>query len=96
MFYKQRGLWWSCSEFPSSLRRELRRDSLGRSRLGITNYVVTFFRRNFRNYDVIRFFRKAKNVAAPGLHGQQSQELSTVPNELIPKMLHLRLHLAYL
>ena len=70
-------------------------------RLGITNYVVTFFRRNFRNYDVIRFFRKAKKcgrtiTAAPGLHGQQSQELSTVPNELIPKMLHLRLHLAYL
>ena len=65
-------------------------------RLGITNYVVTFFRRNFRKYDVIRFFRKAKNVAAPGLHGQQSQELSTVPNEQIAKMLHLRLHLAYL
>ena len=28
MFYKQRGLWWSCSEFSSSLRRELRREIL--------------------------------------------------------------------
>ena len=29
------------------------------ARLGITNYVVTFFRRYLRNYDVIVFFRKA-------------------------------------
>ena len=45
------------------------------TRLGITNYVVTFFVVIFviTNYDVILFFCKAKNVAAPGLHGQQSQ-----------------------